>query len=170
MEKNLISKMLSLLFIASLLIMIQSSFASAQDSSETQDFTLYGSTVRGWGFTEVTMSIPGPEISFEEGVPVNITLISADGVLHDFFVDYNGNGAIDSDEPHSPTFSSTTVFQFTPDRTGQFTYYCSFHPSTMNGNTQIVPELTPAFLAVLMVVLAVTGILYKIQKQPQKLK
>ena len=148
--------------------MSQAGFALAQDSGETQDITLYGSTFRGWGFTEATMSIPGPDISFEEWVPVKITLISADGALHDFFVDYNGNKAINSDEPHSPAFTSTTTFQFTPDRTGQFTYYCSFHPSTMNGNTQIIPELTPAILAVLMVVLAVAGILFKINKQPKK--
>jgi len=128
--------MLALFSIALLLMMSQPGFALAQDSNETQTFTLYGSFIRGWGFTEVTMSIPGPEISFEEGVPVSIKLISADGALHDFYVDYNGNGAIDSDEPRSSTFTSTTTFQFTPDRTGQFTYYCSFHPATMNGNTR----------------------------------
>jgi len=157
--------MLALFSIALLLMMTQSGFALAQDSNETQTFTLYGSFIRGWGFTEVTMSIPGPEISFEEGVPVSITLISADGALHDFFVDYNGNGAIDSDEPRSSTFTSTTTFQFTPDRTGQFTYYCSFHRSTMYGNTQIIPELTPAVLAVLMVGVAITGIFFKIKQQ-----
>jgi len=160
--------MLALFSIALLLMMAQSGFASAQDSNEQQEFTLYGSMFAGWGFTEESMSIPGPEISFEQDVPVRITLISADGALHDFFVDYNGNGAIDSDEPRSSTFTSTTTFQFTPDRTGQFTYYCSFHRSTMYGNTQIIPELTPAVLAVLMVGLAIAGLLFKVNKQPKK--
>lgn len=52
------------------------------------------------GIYKESMSIPGPEISFEKGVPVSITLISTGGTLHDFFVDYNGNGVIDNDEPH----------------------------------------------------------------------
>ena len=79
-----------------------------------------------------------------------MTLIGVDGVLHVFHIDYNGNGNPDSNEPVSPNFSSTINYQFTPDRTGQFTYYCNFHPATMFGNASIIPEFTPLTLAIVI--------------------
>jgi hypothetical protein len=135
---------------------------------QTQNITLYGSATQGWGLTQQSMSIPGPQITFTQGVPVSLTLISVDGNVHDFYVDYNGNGAIDSGEPRSPTFTSTVTYQFTPDRTGQFTYYCSFHAATMRGNTQIViPELTVTVLVVLMVALTMVAVVYVRKKKTQ---
>lgn len=143
--------------------MVSLDCATAQ-TGETTNITLYGSATQGWGLTQQSMSIQGPDISFEEGVLVNMTLISADGMVHDFFVDYNGNGAINSGEPRSPTFSSTMNYQFTPDRTGQFTYYCSFHPTTMRGNSNIIPEFTVAAFVALMVALATIAILYRAKR------
>lgn len=152
----MVAKLLSLCIIVLLLAMGMTSLGCVvAQGGQTQNITLYGSATQGWGFTQQSMSIPGPQISFTQGVPVSLTLISADSNVHDFYVDYNDNEAIDSGEPRSPTFSSTTVtYEFTPDRTGQFTYYCSFHPATMRGNTEIIiPELTGTALAVFMVAL-----------------
>jgi plastocyanin len=157
MNTKSLSFVLMLILLFSAIVTLLAGSAFAQDGTgETQNITLYGSASQGWGFTQQSMSIPGPQISFEEDQVVNMTLISADGIVHDFFVDYNGNGAPDSGEPSSPTFTSTINYQFTPDRTGEYTYYCSFHPATMHGNTNIIPELS--ILAVLTLLIASTTI------------
>lgn len=133
----------------------------AVQAQATNEITLYGSAFQGWGFTEQTITSPGPQISFQEGELYSMTLISADGITHKFFVDYNGNGNPDSDEPVSPNFSSTVNYQFTPDRTGEFTYYCSFHPATMFGNASVVPEFGTLTLLVVIALTTITIIAYK---------
>lgn len=147
-------------------VCLASASCVAAQGGQTQNITLYGSATQGWGLTQQSMSIPGPQITFTQDVPVSLTLISVDGNVHDFYVDYNGNGAIDSGEPHSPTFTSTVTYQFAPDRTGQFTYYCSFHAATMRGNAQIIiPELTLTALIALMVASAMIAVVYMRKKK-----
>ena len=131
------------------------------EAQETNEITLYGSSILGWGFTEGSMSRPGPQIDFQEGQLYNMTLISADGVTHKFFVDYNGNGTPDDDEPVSPDFSSTINFQFTPNKTGEFTYYCHYHPNTMYGNVTIIPEFSLIGLILVMIALGLILVVYK---------
>jgi len=56
-------------------------------------------------------------ISVVSGDTVNLNLISIDGAPHQWFLDFNNNGVLDTDEIASPVFSSTTVpthFSFTP--------------------------------------------------------
>jgi plastocyanin len=127
----------------------------------THNITLYGSASQGWGFTQQSMSSPGPTINFQIGEQYNITLISADGLPHQFYVDYNRNGILDATDPSSQTFSSTTNIFFTPDRTGDFPYYCSIHPGIMRGNVAIVPELTPTSLLILLVVMSLVSVVCK---------
>ena len=127
----------------------------------THDITLYGSASQGWGFTQQSMSSPGPIIDFQEGDLYNITLISVDGLSHQFFVDYNGNGIPDANDPVSQTFSSTTNILYAPDRTGEYPYYCNIHPSVMYGNVSIVPEFTSAALLTILVAVILTTIIYK---------
>lgn len=165
-------------------IYISMSSVLGPDSSETTgrvyritqaqpmtDITLYGSGVEGWGFTEETMTTPGPQIEFLEGVQYNMTLIGTDGELHNFFVDYNGNGSPDTDEPTSPDFSQTINYQFTPDRTGEFTYYCLYHPTIMYGNASIIPEFSFFAVVVSLIVAATIVLVYRKRsytKHPQK--
>jgi hypothetical protein len=59
----------------------------------TRNFTLYGSFSRGWGFTATSISSPGPTIVVQQGDTVNLTLISADGVTHNFFVSYTNTSS-----------------------------------------------------------------------------
>ena len=134
---------------------------SVVEAQETNEITLYGSAILGWGFTEGSMSRPGPQIEFQEGQLYNMTLISTDGLTHKFYVDYNGNGTPDNDEPVSPDFSSTINFQFTPNKTGEFTYYCHYHPNTMYGNVNIIPEFSLIGLILVMVVLGLILVVYK---------
>jgi plastocyanin len=129
----------------------------------TQSFTLYGSASAGWGFTPSTMTSPGPTISVTQGDLVNLTLKSEDGLSHKFFVDYNGNGALDSGEPTSPSFGATPInFQFTADKNGTFTYYCSFHPGIMYGTfhvTQAVPEFQSFIIVPLFIIATSLGVI-----------
>ena len=72
---------------------------------------------------------------------MNLTLTSSDGLPHRFYVDYNGDGTPSSSEPASPTFQDTINYQFVANTTGTFSYYCSIHPSAMQGAfTVLRPE------------------------------
>lgn len=95
--------------------------------------SLYGSSTSGWGTSSTTESNPGPTLKVAQGDSVTVTLHSTDGFSHQFFIDYNGNGALDSGEPVSATFSNATTFTFTASQAGTFTYYCLIHPTVMKG-------------------------------------
>ncbi len=162
---NLTSKALAIFALIILFFVICFSFNSAQAQGQTQNITLYGSATQGWGFTQQSISSPGPQITFQQGQLVNLTLISVDGLAHLFYVDYNGNKVADSNEPKSPQFTGTINYQFTPDRTGQFTYYCSIHPTVMFGNVSSVPEFTSiATVLILIIASGAIAVIYKKNK------
>ncbi len=121
----------------------------------TRNITLYGrglGSPTGWGFTPETIANPGPAISVDQGDLVVLTLISQDGLAHQFLVDYNGNNVADVGEPASGIFSGTTTYQFTADSNGTFPYICTFHFTTMRGGFTVVPEFSPtAVLAVFII-------------------
>ncbi len=102
-------------------------------------FHLFGTALLGWGFTSGTITSPGPTMTVSQGDLVNLTLTSQDGLPHQFFVDYNGNGSPDAGEPTSPQFSSTINFQFTATLAGGFTYRCVIHPLVMFGTFIVTP-------------------------------
>ena len=103
---------------------------------------LFGSAAKGWGFTEENITSPGPTITAKEGDLVNLTLTSADGITHNFFVDYDGDVNPSVGEPKSPDFQTTTInYQFATTIPGTFTYYCQYHKGTMFG-TFIVAQMS----------------------------
>lgn len=112
-------------------------------NASVDNYNLFGSATQGWGFTATTITRPGPNITVALGDTVNLTLTSADGLAHLFFVDYNGNGVADAGEPASPSFSGTINFQFNVTTAGTFTYYCAFHPSIMHGTFTVVSTASP---------------------------
>jgi hypothetical protein len=102
---------------------------------------LFGSFSSGWGFSQSSITVPGPEITVVKGDTINLTLTSVDSVTHGFFVDYNGDMNPGAGEPQSPNFQTATInYQFSADCNGTFTYYCPFHKSMMFG-TLIVQAL-----------------------------
>lgn len=102
---------------------------------------LFGSAAKGWGFTEENITSPGPTITAKEGDLVNLTLTSADGITHNFFVDYDGDVNPNVGEPKSLDFQTTTInYQFAATIPGTFTYYCQYHKGTMFG-TFIVAQI-----------------------------
>src|SRR5512136_2742462 len=113
--------------VAEMLIAILAAVAASQIYSVkapgTRDFTLYGSFNQGWGFTASSITSPGPTIVVEQGDTVNLTLISNDGITHNFFVSYTNTSSPSTGDPKSSDFSSTTSFQFTATATiGTYTY------------------------------------------------
>lgn len=116
--------------------------------ASVHNISLFGSASQGWGFTPSSISSPGPTIIVVQGDLVNLTLTSQDGLPHRFFVDYNGNGVLDSDEPASPVFSGTINYQFNATTSGTFTYYCQIHPGVMFGTFKVNAVATGPDVAV----------------------
>ncbi len=120
----------------------------------TRNITLYGrglGSPTGWGFTPETIANPGAAISVDQGDLVVLTLISQDGLAHQFLVDYNGNNVADVGEPASGIFSGTTTYQFTADSNGTFPYICTLHPTTMRGGFTVVPEFPVVILLPILI-------------------
>jgi len=103
----------------------------------------------GWNLTR-----PGPTISVNSGDRVSLMLKSADGLLHQWFIDFNNNSILDPDELFfSPTFNHPSVwinYTFTPvigvnvTRAGTWEYLCTFHGYAMFGRITInqAPDFT----------------------------
>jgi len=113
------------------------------------NINLYGASQSnkiGWGFTQDTITSPGPTIIVKKGDIINLTLTSSDLVLHNFFVDYNGNKIPDIGEPLSRGFGDicppTINYKFIANKTGKFKYYSYYDMNIMYGNfTVIDPEI-----------------------------
>jgi len=89
----------------------------------------------GWGFTQATVTNPGPTITpVAPGESVSLVLSDADGFGHTFWVDYNRNNITEPSEPVSPPFGSSVSFVFFATTTaGQYWYQCSLHRWNMRG-------------------------------------
>lgn len=114
------------------------------------NYTFHGDATRGWGFTNATISEPGPAITVYFGDIVNLTLIGADFTPHSWFIDYNNNNATDPGEPSSPHFNEpaghVVVWNFTAGPAGNWTYRCGIHPTSMSGPIRILPGPRPVNL------------------------
>ncbi|MGQ0798454.1 MAG: cupredoxin domain-containing protein [Methanobacteriota archaeon] len=109
-------------------------------SAANVSFTLYGNATDGWGLSNASIADPGPSLQVDEGDNVTITVVLNDTEPHTWFIDYNNNSLADTGEPISPianTGNPVRTFSFPADRTGTFTYRCSFHPGTMKGTIVI---------------------------------
>jgi hypothetical protein len=123
-----------------------SSFAATV--SPRANFTLYGHFNDGWGFSNATISKPGPTLPVYLGDSVELTLIARDSIQHNWFIDYNNNTNQDPGELASPNFNGlgdpkVVHFPFVADRPGNWTYRCGFHPTAMWGMLQLMPTGRP---------------------------
>ena len=117
---------------------------SAAAKRDLPPLELFGSRAAGWGFTNTSLTIPGPSMQFEVGDNVTLNLTSVDGRSHDWFLDYNNNSAVNAGEPRSPNFSTNVLWNFTvSNRTGTFRYRSDRvgggDLATMWGNITILP-------------------------------
>jgi plastocyanin len=142
------------------------------EAATTRNFRLYGAAAQGWGFTNTSIHSPGPTITVEQGDTVNLTLISYDGLAHQFFVSYTNSSSPSSGDPESAVFSSTTNFQFVATNTiGTYTYRCVFHPAVMYGSFRVVPTGSiPEFqgLAMLILLFLSTGIVALVRRKTRQ--
>ncbi len=131
-------------------------------------FTLYGSATGGWGLTASSISSPGPTLNVSQGQTVTIDLYSADGSSHTFYIDWNRNGQFDSATETLKSFNSATIpvrYTFTASSGGNFTYYCSIHPTVMHGvihvpSSTTTPPASPDYVvyAAVIVVIVVVAV------------
>lgn len=141
------------------------------------EITLYGSQVTGWGFTNNTTDKPGPVLYMRYGTNLTIHLISLDDprVDHTWFVDYNRDES-STGEPSSALFNSTapTTYVYTPDRSGNFTYRCSFHRTSMTGTIVILGnapapsggfkiDLIPGIMVATIIAVLVLAAVYQVR-------
>ncbi len=121
---------------------------------------LYGDSLQGWGSTPTSTHMPGPNLTATEGQPMEIAFYSADNVTHQFFISYDGALTPSAGEPESANFSSSVVpvfLNFTPNQSGNYSYYCRYHPSTMKGTISIISTASPppsytAYAAIIVLV------------------
>jgi hypothetical protein len=81
------------------------------------------------------------------GIPLNLTLYGTDNMVHEWFLDLNGNSTLDAGEPHSEAFQLGPIwFDFTPSKAGNFSYRCAFHSAIMLGTLAVLstPSGSPA--------------------------
>jgi hypothetical protein len=141
----------SVLIVAALVAILAVHAPTAKAADVT--FHLYGrfTPPTGWSVTPGNETDPGPGFTVDQGDHVSIQLTGEDGTSHIFWIDYNGNGVIDADEPASPQFTETIWFTFDALRPGTFTYWCAIHQPTMRGSwvTNASPDTAaPAVAAV----------------------
>ncbi|HZY94180.1 MAG TPA: cupredoxin domain-containing protein [Candidatus Bathyarchaeia archaeon] len=111
-------------------------------SAASRSVTLLGS-IGAWN---ASSSNPNPAITVTQGDSVTLSLSSADGVRHRFYVDVDKNQVADCPglDKCSPDFSTSTPisYPFTVDfPAATYTYYCVYH-SGMQG-TFIVQAAPP---------------------------
>ena len=110
-------------------------------------FTLWGSAAvpNGWGFTSTTITQPGPTLNVSQGQTVTIDLFSADGVDHDFYVDFAHTNST-SGNTVSAVFNGThpVRFTFVANQAGDFLYACGIHgPGVMKGTLHVASGSAP---------------------------
>jgi phosphate transport system permease protein/phosphate transport system substrate-binding protein len=111
-------------------------------------FWLQASSATGWNASK-----PGPQISVVSGDLVTIMLLSADGLNHQWFLDFDNNGVVEPTEANttiSTIFSSTTIysnFTFTPLIFNKFSIpslgnwtYADSQSTGITGNFQVIPQ------------------------------
>jgi plastocyanin len=116
------------------------------------NLTLYGNAGTGWGFGSANLTTPGPRITVYRGDTVNLTLIGTDSnVPHNWFLSYSSDRLQPiAGEPSSPDFSSAAAIRnwsFVADRSGNWTYRCRYHATSMYGTLAVLFEPRPVKLA-----------------------
>ena len=101
--------------------------------------SLVGS-VSGWNFSEPSGS--NPIIKAQSGEGLTFQLTSTD-TFHRFYVDVNKDGTPECTgvDKCSAQFNATspTTYSFSVGfGAGNYTYYCSIHPNTMHGTSQVL--------------------------------
>ncbi|HYY91872.1 MAG TPA: cupredoxin domain-containing protein [Candidatus Dormibacteraeota bacterium] len=110
---------------------------AVQEAHATNVAILLNGFVTGWNAS----TTKNPTITVHQGDVVTLTLKSQDGLLHQFLIDADNDGAEAADcptvDPCSATFSTSAgiTYTFTVGlAAGTYTYYCTVHPTSMLGS------------------------------------
>jgi hypothetical protein len=158
------------------LLFASAEFAIPAAGKRDVSFQLFASRAAGWGFTNTTLSIPGPPMEVQVGDNVTLNLTSVDGRTHSWFIDYNNNSQYNAGEPRSTFFGTAVLWNFTvSNRTGTFRYRSDRGAgdlATMWGNLTVVPAGTldgplanplvlGGLVAVFLAVIVVAVVIYR---------
>lgn len=119
----------------------------------SQTISLSSNTATGWNGAN-----PGPNLQVVSGDSVTLNLLSSDSQPHQWFIDFNNNGVVDTNELNTTSlvFSSpttATVFHFTPaiginiPASGDFTYRDANNLANI-GTIRVLPQQTAAVFKV----------------------
>src|SRR3989442_8954292 len=105
---------------------------------------LWMSRAGGWGTTNTSLKIPGPDLTVTQGDNVTLNLTGLDNRNHNWFIDYNNNSAVNARQPCTPTFTSSGLpapgtWNFTADKNGTYHYRSRFDTNVW-GNITIQPN------------------------------
>jgi len=104
-------------------LLATSAFSTPAAAANNVPITLFGSRAQGWGFTNTSLSIPGPPLTVHVGDNVTLNLTANDTLTHRWFIDYDGNNVSGASEPTSPNFGTAVVWNFTVSNvTGKYHY------------------------------------------------
>ena len=120
------------------------SLAAAPARAASVSVSLYGSFGSGWGTASASETNPGPTLTVNQGDSVTFALTSTDGFMHQFLIDYNGNGVADPGEPLSAPLNGTTTLTFVASQAGTFHYLCVIHPTAMKGTFTVQGTSNPS--------------------------
>jgi FtsP/CotA-like multicopper oxidase with cupredoxin domain len=106
--------------------LLATTFSAAPAAAKDVRFTLYGSQTGGWGSANNSLAWPGPHLTVDEGDNVTFNLTSVDGLVHNWYIDYDGDSNDDGNEPDSPDFTGTVEWNFTASQNGTYAYRSRF--------------------------------------------
>lgn len=136
-------------------------------------YTLYGAVIPkgGWGFNATNINAPGPTLIIAAGTNVTLTLYSADGAPHTWFIDYDNSSSLNGAETQSADFGgqgnpNPYNYSFVASRTGTYAYRCGIHPNAMWGMIIVLgsgssagPAALPIGLIPAIMVVVIGGVL-----------
>jgi len=147
---------------------------------------LWMSRAGGWGTTNTSLKIPGPDLTVTQGDNVTLNLTGLDNRNHNWFIDYNNNSAVNGGEPSSPTFTGSGLpapgtWNFTADKNGTYHYRSRFDTNVW-GNITIQPKsaggglfgadntvlIVVGVVIIIIAVLAVAAMYMRRSKKPRK--
>ena len=163
------------------LLLAPAGFATPATAAGSPTY-LYANRSTGWGFSNTSLTSPGPNLEVEVGEHVTLNLTSLDGRNHNWFIDYNDNSVVDANESYSDsgTFRGNLQYDFTVgNQTGTFVYRSRFNgDGNLWGNITVRPAGflggllgNPLLLAgIFAVVVAIVAVAIWARRRPRQPK
>src|SRR5881409_1554965 len=93
------------------LLLAPAGFATSATAAGSPTY-LYANRSTGWGFSNTSLTSPGPNLEVEVVEHVTLNLTSLDGRNHNWFIDYNDNSVVDANESYSDSGTFRGTLQY----------------------------------------------------------